>query len=122
MVNGYVIKLITLKIYETLYFMCVWTCCCDHSSKVNAFTSFKDLFNSESKLFFEHSDNHGKQTYIFFDTVHLIKNIRNNLLHAKKFVFPEFSYNKNNTQLHCPQGYINWADLYNIYCKDEELT
>ena len=72
--------------------------------------------------FSEHSDNHGKQTYIFFDTIHLIKNIRNNLLHAKKFVFPEFSYNKNNTQLHCPQGCINWADLYNIYCKDEELT
>ena len=94
----------------------------NHSAKVNAFTSFKDLFNSESKLFFEHSDNHGKQTYIFFDTIHLIKNIRNNLLHAKKFVFPEFSYNKDNTQLHCPQGCIDWVDLYNIYCKDKELT
>ena len=55
---------------------------------------------------------------MFFDTVHLIKNIRNNLLNAKKFVFP---YNQGNIQLHCRQGYIDWADLYNIYDKDKEL-
>ena len=93
----------------------------NHSSNVNAFTSLKDLFNSESKLFFEHSANHAKRTYMFFDIVHLIKNIRNNLLNEKKFVFPEFSYNQGNIQLHCPQGYIDWADLYNIYDKDKEL-
>ena len=52
-----------------------------------------------------------------FDTVHFIKNIRNELLNAKKFVFTEFSYN----QLHCPQGYIAWTDLCNIYDKDKEL-
>ena len=93
----------------------------NHSSNVNAFTSLKDLFNSESKLFFEHSANHAKRTYMFFDIVHLIKNIRNNLLNEKKFVFPEFSYNQGNIQLHCPQGYIGWADLYKIYGKDKEL-
>ena len=38
----------------------------NHSSNVNAFTSLKDLFNSESKLFFNHSANHGKRTYMFF--------------------------------------------------------
>ena len=58
---------------------------------------------------------------MFFDTVDLIKNIRNNLLNAKKFVFPEFSYNKGNIQLHCPQGYIDQVDLYNIYDNDKEL-
>ena len=58
---------------------------------------------------------------MFFNTVHLIKNIRNNLLNAKTFVFPEFSYNQGNIQLHCPQGYIDWADLYDIYGKDKEL-
>ena len=58
---------------------------------------------------------------MFFDTIHLIKNIQNNLLNAKKFVFSEFSYNKGNIQLHCSQGYIGWADLYNIYDKDKEL-
>ena len=58
---------------------------------------------------------------MFFVTVHLIKNIRNNLLNAKNIVFAEFSYNQGNIQLHCPQGYIGWADLYNIYDKDKEL-
>ena len=66
----------------------------NHSSNADAFTTFKDLFNFESKLFFEDSDNHGKRTYVFFDTVHFIKNIQNNLLNAKKFVFPEFSSNQ----------------------------
>ena len=28
-----------------------------------------------------------------------------------KIVFPEFSYNQGNIQLHCPQGYIGWTDL-----------
>ena len=41
----------------------------NHSSNFNAFTSLKDIFHSESKLFFEYSANHGKQTYMFFDTV-----------------------------------------------------
>ena len=58
---------------------------------------------------------------MFFDTVHLVKSIRNNLINAKKFVFLDFSYNQGNIQLHCPQGYIEWADPYNIYDKDKEL-
>ena len=45
----------------------------NHSSNVNAFTSLKDFFNSGSKLFFKHSANHGKRTWMFFDTVHLIR-------------------------------------------------
>ena len=43
---------------------------------------------------------------MFFDTVHVIKSIRNNLLNAKKFAFPEFSYGQGNIKLHCPQDYI----------------
>ena len=88
----------------------------DHSSNVDDFTSLKDLFNSEIKLFFDHSANYGKRTEraCFFDTVHLINNIRNNLLNTKKFVFPDFPYIQGNIQLHCPQGYIGCADLYNI--------
>ena len=73
------------------------------------------------KVIYWASANHGKRTYIFFDTVYLIKNIRNNLLNAKKFVFPEFCYNQSNIQLHCPQCYIGWADLYNTYDKNKEL-
>ena len=93
----------------------------NHASNVNAFAMLKSLFHSDSNLFFEHPVNHGKRTYMFFDTVHLIKNIRNNLLNGKKFVFPEFSFNQLNIPLHCSEGYISWGDLYNIFDKDKEL-
>ena len=91
----------------------------NHSSNVNAFTSLETRFNSESKLFFEHPDNHGKRTYMFFDTVHLMKNVRNNLLNGKKF--PEFSYHKFNKPLVCTSGYISWGELHKVYDKDKEL-
>ena len=61
----------------------------NHSSNVNAFASLKKLYESYSNIYFEHPANNGKRTYMFFDTVHLVKNIRNNLRNAKKFVFPE---------------------------------
>ena len=38
----------------------------NHSHNVHAFTSLKDLFDSESKLVFEHSTNHDKKTFMFF--------------------------------------------------------
>ena len=34
----------------------------------------------------------GKKVYLFFDTVQLIKNMRNNLLNRKRFLFPEFYF------------------------------
>ena len=74
MINGYVIKLITLKIYETLDFVCV--------DLLLTITPLMLMLLLHSKIFL--------RTYVFFDTVHLIKNIQNNLLNAKKFVFLNF--------------------------------
>ena len=34
----------------------------------------------------------GRKIYLFFDTVHLIKNVRNNLLIKKRFLFPDFNF------------------------------
>ena len=64
----------------------------NHSSNVNAFKALKKIFHSQasdSSLFVQHSENPTK-TYLFFDNVHFLKNIRNNLLNSKKFVFPIF--------------------------------
>ena len=45
-----------------------------------------------------------------------MKNIRNNLLNGKKFVFPEFIYNDGlNVDINFPAGFIQWKYLYNIY-------
>ena len=51
----------------------------------------------------------------------LVKNIRNNLLHCKKFVFPLFTYNIKDGSNSCPAGYITWGDFHHLYSKDEQL-
>ena len=49
-----------------------------------------------------------------------MKNIRNNLLNDKKFVFPKFIYNDGlNIDISFPVGFIQWKDLYDIYDKDK---
>ena len=40
---------------------------------------------------------------------------------SKSLLLPEVFYNQGNIQLHCPEGYIDRTDLYNIYDKDKEL-
>ena len=47
----------------------------NHSADVNAFSALK-LFNSESNCCIKHPQNSSK-TYSFYETVHLMKNIRN---------------------------------------------
>ena len=58
----------------------------------------------------------------FFDNVHLLKNIRNNLLNAKKFVFPEFSFSCLQKTIASKEGYIAWGDLKKIYNQDCSLS
>ena len=65
----------------------------------------------------DHSNN--RRTYLFYDNVHLVKNIRNNLLNVKKYVFPAFESKIGGETFRCPAGYISWSDL--VYGKDKEL-
>ena len=66
-----------------------------------------------------HPDNNNK-TYLFYDNVHFIKNIRNNLFNAKKFVFPAISLNIGGEVVCSPAGFISWKDLHHIYDEDED--
>ena len=51
-----------------------------------------------------------------------MKNIRNNLLNGKNFVFPKFIYSDGlNIDTNFPAGFIQWKDLYHIYDKDKGL-
>lgn len=94
----------------------------NHAANVNAFSSLVKKHNSESNLFINHPQNHGKRTFLFYDSVHLMKNIRNNLLNRKKFVFPGFSYDDgSHLKLDCPAGYITWGDLHKVHDKDANL-
>ena len=53
--------------------------------------------------------------------VHLLKNIKNNLLNVKKYVFPTFESKIGEETFSCPAGYISWSDLHRVYDKDKEL-
>ena len=55
----------------------------NHSSDVNAFNCLLYTYGTnDSKLFIQPPHNNTK-TYLFFDNVHLMKNVRNNLFNAK---------------------------------------
>ena len=101
----------------------VWAIVTDnHASNVSAFQFLKTTYKSDDVLFIKHPKSKTK-TYLFFDTVHLVKNIRNNLLNARKFVFPPFDFDIGDQEkIHPDGGYIAWADLEHIYEEDSKLS
>ena len=59
------------------------TVCDNHSSNVAAYNILLKKFDSDaSKLFILHPENKSK-IYLFFDNVHILKNLQNNLFDAK---------------------------------------
>ena len=62
----------------------------------------------------------GHTIYNFYDSVHLIKNIRNNLVNSKPFVFPSFEFNEFEDNIHLEADEISWY-LLHVYEKDEQL-
>ena len=55
--------------------------------------------------------------------MHIVKNIRNNLLNAKKFVFPAFLFKIGKlASIVSQNGYISWDDLKTIYASDAKLA
>ena len=94
----------------------------DHASNVRAFKLLLKNYNGDKNLFIYHpAYNETLKTYLFFDIVHLVKNIRNNLLNRKKFVFPEFSFGEFRDLIEIPNGFISWKTFYDVYEKDSEL-
>ena len=55
---------------------------------------------------------------MFFDNVHLVKNIRNNLLNCKKFVFSAFFLDDHQLLASSENGYISWRDFHDLYEED----
>ena len=93
----------------------------NQNSNVNAFKSLKQKFGKGDQLFIQHPSNPHKNIYLFFDTPHLIKNVRNNLLNSRRFVFSQFDYKKDGIEIHCPAGYLAWYDLHQIFEHDVKL-
>lgn len=93
----------------------------NHATNVKAFKNLVKKYPAEGQFCLQHPKNQTK-TYLFFDNVHLVKNVRNNLLRAKKFVFPSISFNIQNQIIQSDAGYITWGDLHSIHDKDKKLN
>ena len=65
----------------------------NYSSNVSAFSKLFSKYGSESheNVILHHSTS-DRRTYLFYESVHLLKNVRNNLLNSRRFIFPEFHF------------------------------
>ena len=95
----------------------------DHPSNVNAFTWPHETFDGDSKTFIKHPAyaDLATKTYLFFDVIHLFKNLGNNLLNKKKFVFPSIQFDLFRDAIHVPDCYISWRVFHEAHQRDENL-
>ena len=66
----------------------------NHSTNVSAFSHLMHKYKNTNHV---SSITHPKKKTVinlFFDAVHLLKNIRNNLLNSKRFIFPAFYFDQ----------------------------
>ena len=56
--------------------------------------------------------------YLYYDAIRLIKNIRNNLLNQKKFVFPLSTYNRFVDPINVSGGELKWKMFLHIFERD----
>ena len=89
----------------------------NHSANASAFKHLTTMRPSSGSHCIEMSKNLTK-TYLFFDSVHIVKNICNNLLNAKKLAFPPISITIQGEEIKCGSGYITWAELHFLYDQD----
>ena len=92
----------------------------NHGANVTAFSILLHENNGDKCNYFIHP-NVDSKTYVWYDPVHLLKNIRNNLLNRKKFVFPAFDFELNDVNIACEAGYISWGDLHKIHDIDATM-
>ena len=94
----------------------------NHPVNVNAFSVLKKEYASNPSALFIMYPSVEKRIYVLYDSVHLLKNIRNNLLNAKRFIFPEFMYSSETFSIHVPSGEISWSLLHCVHDNDEKLS
>ena len=93
----------------------------NHSTNVSAFNFMLKKYGSkDSPNTIKHPSRDGK-IYLFYDSVHLLKNVRNNLLNARRFNFPSFSFHEFYDDIDVPEGKITWKQLHDVYDRDQLL-
>ena len=95
--------------------------CDNHSTNVAAFNVLMKKYGSnDSPNIINHPSRDGKM-YLFYDSVHLLKNIHNNLFNNRRFNFPSFSFDKFYDDINVPAGTLSWKLLHDVYDRDQLL-
>ena len=88
----------------------------NHSANVLAYKLLlEESGQSADDLFIEYDH---QKIYLLHDVVHLIKNVRNNLLNYKRFIFPAFECNGFKDSISFEGGEISWKLFHNVFEKD----
>ena len=93
--------------------------CDNHCSNVSAFRKLLSEYGNYSSDL--HITFNSKRIYLFYDSVHLMKSIRNNLLNQKIFLFPPFEFKEFKDRICVPAGEIILQIFHHIHEKDKKL-
>ena len=91
--------------------------CDNHPSNVSAFGDISAEYGKGDELRVWIND---QAMYLFYDPVHLIKNVRNNLLARKQFLFPPFICKELYDDVVVAGGQISWSLLHEVHTKDSQ--
>ena len=93
--------------------------CDNHQSNVSTFKKLLAICNQNpNDLCMNYQ---WKETYLFYESVNLIKNIRNNLLNCKGFIFRSCTFYGFRYIIDLQSGKISWKIFHNIFEDDETL-
>ena len=91
----------------------------NHSANVFAYKLLlKESGHLDDNLSIEHNY---QKIYLPHDAVLLIKNVRNNLLSYKRFIFPAFEYDGFEDPISFKGGHISWKLFHDVFQKDSLL-
>ena len=93
--------------------------CDNHASNVSAYGKLLSEYGNDSSGL--HITFNSKRIYLFYNSVHLMKSIRNNLLNQKRFLFPPFEFKEFNDGICVPAGEIRWQIFHRIHEEDKKL-
>ena len=89
------------------------------SAKVLAYKLLlKESGHLDDHLFIQHNY---QKIYWLHDAVHLIENVRNNLLNYKRFIFPAFEYDGFEDPISFKGGQVSWKLFHDAFEKDSLL-
>ena len=86
----------------------------NHSTNVLAFKYLFNMYGNEqnNENIIYQPFNTANQIYLFFDPVHLLKNIRNNLFNLQIFIFASFEFDQFFDPIDVSGGEISWKLLH----------